>query len=115
MQAYTEFGDAVKHVFHLATRIAASKGFPHSVEPMEPDAQANTVLSDAESARARAWEAVLLLGDPATVDAARAWWHEVWRFVWFARGLCQRPLRNPCGWSGDLLAGGHQKSRLVAC
>ena len=28
--------------------------------------------------------------------------------------LCQRPLRNPGGWSGDLLAGGHQNSRPVA-
>jgi hypothetical protein len=28
--------------------------------------------------------------------------------------LCQRSLRNPGERSGDLLAGGHQKSRLVA-
>ena len=28
--------------------------------------------------------------------------------------VCQRPLRNPAGRSGDLLAGGHRKSRWVA-
>lgn len=95
MQVYTEFGDAVKQVFNLATRIAAGKGFPHAVDPIEPSAQAIAALGEAESARARAWEAVLLLGDPATVDAARAWWHEVWRFVWFARGWETDPEQWP--------------------
>ena len=28
---------------------------------------------------------------------------------------CQGPSESPCGRSGDLLAGGHQKSWLVAC
>lgn len=95
MQAYTEFGDAVKQVFNLATRIAAGRGFPRAVDPMEPTAQAIAALGEAESVRARAWEAVLLLGDPATVDAARTWWHEVWRFVWFARGWETDPEQWP--------------------
>jgi hypothetical protein len=111
MQAYTEFGDAVKHVFNLATRIAASKGFPHSVDPMEPDAQAIAVLGDAEGARARAWESVLLLGDPATVDAARTWWHEVWRFAWFARGW----LTDPEQWPIALAESDAARQRYYEC
>lgn len=43
-------------------------------------------LEDADGARARVWEPVLLLGDPQTVAAARAWHQAVWRLVWFARG-----------------------------
>jgi hypothetical protein len=43
-------------------------------------------LESADGARARAWESVLLLGDPETIAAARAWHQAVWRLVWFARG-----------------------------
>lgn len=86
MQAYADFGNAVKQVFHVATRIAVRRGMPYSAEPLRPDAKAMSVLNEAEGDRACAWEAVLLLGDPETVNAARTWWHEVWRFVWFARG-----------------------------
>jgi len=86
MEAYAEFGNAVKHVFNLATRIAAGRGISYEVEPLNPDAEAASALSEAENERARVWESVLLLGNPATVEAARVWWHEVWRFVWFARG-----------------------------
>lgn len=68
------------------TRIAAGRGIPYEVEPLDSDAVAASALSEAESERARVWESVLLLGNPATVEAARVWWHEVWRFVWFARG-----------------------------
>ena len=85
MRAYADYGDAVKKVSHLASRIAAGRGFPHSVEPLVPDAGALEALEDADGARARAWESVLLLGDPQTVAAARAWHQAVWRLVWFAR------------------------------
>jgi hypothetical protein len=64
MQAYSEFGNAVKEVFHLATRIAKGRGMPYSAEPLNPDMEAISALNDAESKRARAWESVLLLGDP---------------------------------------------------
>jgi hypothetical protein len=86
MRAYAEYGDAVKKVSHLASRIAAGRDFLHSVEPLTPDAEAMEALGDADGARARAWESVLLLGDPQTVAAARAWHQAVWRLVWFAQG-----------------------------
>ncbi len=40
MRAYAEYGDAVKKVTHVASRITAGRGFPHSVEPLKPDAAA---------------------------------------------------------------------------
>jgi hypothetical protein len=86
MRAYAEYGDAIKKVTHLASRIAAGRGLPHSVESLAPDAAAIEALSNAGGERARAWESVLLLGDPETVAAARAWHQAVWRLEWFATG-----------------------------
>jgi hypothetical protein len=82
---YADYGNAVKRVTHLASRIAAGRGFPHSVEPLKPDRQALEALSQA-GGRARAWESVLLLGAQETVAAARAWHQAVWRLEWFAQG-----------------------------
>jgi hypothetical protein len=86
MRAYAEYGDAVKKVTHLASRITAGRGFPHSVESLAPDAEAMEALSNAGGERARAWEPVLLLGDLETVAAARAWHQAVWRLEWYAAG-----------------------------
>ena len=111
MQAYSDFGNAVKRVFDLATRIAAGRGIQHAVQPLTPDDDSAAALTEAEGARARAWESVLLLGDPVTVDAARAWWHEVWRFVWFARGW----LSDSEHWSGALAESNAARQRFYDC
>lgn len=86
MRAYAEYGNAVKTVSVVASRIAAGRGFPHSLEPVAPDPEALQVLENAEGERARAWESVLLLGEPRTIAAARVWHENVWQLVWFARG-----------------------------
>jgi hypothetical protein len=86
MRAYVEYGDVVKRVSYLASRIAAGRGFQHSVDQLEPGPEAMEALEEADGARARAWESVLLLGDPQTIAAARAWHVAVWRLVGFARG-----------------------------
>ena len=104
MRAYAEYGDAVKKVTHLASRIAAGRGFPHSVESLTPDAEAIEDLSNAGGERARAWESVLLLGDPETVSAARARHQSVWRLEWFAAGRlrCRRSMgASHEGYRGD--------------
>lgn len=64
MQAYTAYGDTVKRVFNLAIRMAAARGLPHTIEPLNPDAEAMEALNEAEDKRTSAWEAILLLGDP---------------------------------------------------
>ena len=86
MRAYVEYGDAVKKVVYLSSRIAAGRGFPHSVDKLEPKEEAMEALEEADGARARAWESVLLLGEPQTIAAARAWHEAAWRLMWFARG-----------------------------
>lgn len=86
MRAYADYGDAVKKVTHLASRIAAGRGMPHSVESVVPDADALNALETADGERARTWERVLLLGAPETVAAARSWHQAVWRLGWFAKG-----------------------------
>jgi len=51
MKAYVEFGDAVKHVFNLSTRIAAGRGLPYSADPLPPGAETLAALGEAEAAR----------------------------------------------------------------
>jgi hypothetical protein len=86
MRAYAEYAQAVKKVFYLALRIGVARGLPHPTEPLEPDPQAMELLSKAEAERASAWESVLLMGDPQTVAAARAWHQTIWHLVGFAQG-----------------------------
>lgn len=86
MNAYSDYGNAVKKKYHLACRIAAGRGFPYAIEPLAPNAEAIESLSELERDRAQAWEPVLLLGDPETVASARTWHTLVWRLEWYARG-----------------------------
>jgi hypothetical protein len=86
MQAYAMYGDIIKRVYNLTIRMAAARGLPHTIEPLTPDADAMGALNEAEEKRAVAWESVLLLGDPETVAAARAWHQQIWRLIWFAQG-----------------------------
>jgi hypothetical protein len=87
MRAYAEYAQAAKKVFHLALRLGVARGLPHDpTEPLEPDQHALELLSNAEGERARTWEPVLLMGDPQTVEAARAWHQAIWHLIGFAQG-----------------------------
>jgi hypothetical protein len=85
MGAYVEYGNAVKRVVHVASRMAVTRGLPHSSEPV-PLADGLAELNEATAARTATWESVLLLGDPDTITAARAWHQCVWELEFFARG-----------------------------
>jgi hypothetical protein len=115
MQGYAEFADAVKEVFTIATRIAAARGIngaaTYEANSLVPNAESASALSNAESRRARAWESVLLLGAPETVEAGRAWWHEVWRFVWFAKGW----LSDPDQWEVAQAESESARQRFYEC
>lgn len=111
MSAYAEYGDAVKKVTHLASRIAAGRGLPHSVEPLTPDAAALEALEEAGGVRARAWERVLLLGDPQTVAAARAWHEATWVLAWFAQGRVAAPDQ----WEPSMRETEVKRDRFYAC
>lgn len=75
--AYSEYANAVKHMVRLCRRIAETKGLLSTGQPIDLDA-AFDALAEAETDRAARWETVLLLGEPATISAARAWSEQAW-------------------------------------
>lgn len=76
--AYSEYANAVKQMVRLCRRIAETKGLLATGQPTDLDA-AFTALAEAETERAARWETVLLLGEPTTISAARAWSEQVWK------------------------------------
>ena len=76
--AYSEYANAVKHMVRLCRRIAETRGLLSTGQPIDLDS-AFAALADAETRRAAQWETVLLLGEPTTISAARAWSEQVWR------------------------------------
>jgi len=88
LQAYVDYGNAVKKVFHLAARIAAYRGLHTQMSPLA-SGEGQALLEAAAQERTAKWETVLLLGDPATIAAARAWHVSVWRLEHFAKGNAQ--------------------------
>src|SRR5438270_1656456 len=76
--AYVEYANAVKHMVRLCRRIAETKNLLTTGQPIDLDS-ADIALAEAETERALKWETVLLLGEPATISAARAWHEQVWR------------------------------------
>jgi hypothetical protein len=97
LQAYIEYGNAVKRVVQVANRMASARGFPHSAEPVPLD-QGQAELAVATADRTARWEAVLLLGHPDTVAAARAWHQRVWQLEYYALGR----LTDTDGWARAL-------------
>ena len=78
LMAYTEYANTVKRSVRLCRRIAETKNLLTTGQPVDLDA-AFAELAEAETERALKWETILLLGDPATISAARAWHEQVWR------------------------------------
>lgn len=76
--AYSEYAKAVKHMIRLCRRIAETKGLLSTGQPIDLDS-AFTALADAETERAARWETILLLGEPTTISAARAWSEQAWQ------------------------------------
>lgn len=88
IDAYTEFAHALRRQLVLATRVAAERGFHIRGQTHPIDVKDGLVaLADAEEQRGLAYHRVMLVGDAATVTAARDWQIEVWRVEHFARGL----------------------------
>jgi hypothetical protein len=78
LAAYADYARAVKGCYTVATRVAASRQPTLSPSPLDPDT-GRLRLADAHDERTKAWESMLLLGDPAAVQAAREWRAAVWR------------------------------------
>jgi hypothetical protein len=82
--AISDYAAAVKKLIYCAGRAAAARGIG-SAQPIELD-QGLAELAEAETARSVCWEKVLLLGDHATILAARTWHELVWQLYYFAIG-----------------------------
>lgn len=85
LAAYAQYANALKHYMQLSFRLAAARGYPALAAPMDLDAGVQA-LAEAEADKTIKWEAVLLLGSPQAVAAARAWNHAAWDLGWAARG-----------------------------
>ncbi|MEU9655897.1 hypothetical protein [Streptomyces chartreusis] len=76
-ETYARYGNALKVQLRLAQRIGTAHGFQEIGDPLEP-VEGMPLLAEAESQRAAEWESVLLVGDAATIAAARRWHETVW-------------------------------------
>jgi len=85
METYARYGNAVKRVIMLASRLGDHRVLNGALDPV-PVEDLKVQLAAAQIARAELWEEVRLLGDPATVAAARRWHRSSWELDRFARG-----------------------------
>lgn len=76
--AYAEYSNAVKSAVRLCRRIAETKNLLNTGQSIDLKS-AFAALGEAETERAIKWETMLLLGEPATISAARDWYEQVWR------------------------------------
>jgi hypothetical protein len=82
-EAYADYGHAVKNVYVQSMRaVTVSQAGAKPAAHREALAELGR-LTDERTAK---WESVLLLGNPATIAAARTWHRRVWQIERFARG-----------------------------
>jgi hypothetical protein len=80
LDAYVAFAATVKEIHTLAHRVSAPYRRYSKSQPIERE-QALVLLAEADAQRTKAWEAMLLLGDEASVTAARTWQNAVFAEV----------------------------------
>ncbi|MBL1073448.1 hypothetical protein JK358_03480 [Nocardia sp. 2] len=85
LAVYSEYATALKECMDLAFRLAAARGYPAVALPIDIDTGLQA-LADAETTKTIKWEAVLLLGSPQAVSAAREWNRAAWELGWAAKG-----------------------------
>lgn len=85
VEAYAEYGDAVKRVYVACKQIVDAKALAgRDGNPGLEERVAELVRLSAE--RTSKWETVLLLGDAQTIMAAREWHRLIWEMERIARG-----------------------------
>lgn len=95
LQAYSDYGQAIKECAVAYQRLAAHRGLTEDATPVEPSVDALDQAATAEARRAAMTEPLRLLADPATVAAARKLNEAVWHLEWMARG---RLVGNAATW-----------------
>jgi hypothetical protein len=89
LDVYASFSDAIKEFIQIAQRLAANRGLGTGQRIAQEEGL--ELLAATETRLGMKWESVQLVGDPATVDAARQWRHAAWHIEWFGRGLRSGP------------------------
>ncbi|MFF0659134.1 hypothetical protein [Micromonospora tulbaghiae] len=85
MTVYAEYAFAVREMYEIVLAVAIRHGYGQgSSRPVVPGT--NTALAEADADRAARFEAVLLIGNPQTVAAARRWHQALWHLACFAQG-----------------------------
>jgi hypothetical protein len=85
-KAYSEYAHSVNRLTTQHGRIAAARGIKNDFMPTELDGALSKLVEFA-SDRGAAWEAVLLMGNQATIEAGRRWHAAVFRLEPFSRGV----------------------------
>jgi hypothetical protein len=107
LDAYVAYAATVKEVHTLAHRVSAPyRGYSKS-QPIERE-QASVLLAEADAQRTKAWEAMLLLGDEATVTAARRWQNAVFVEV----NLCRSDSIDELQWQSAVEAVNQARDRF---
>ncbi|MEH1058695.1 hypothetical protein V6U89_26225 [Micromonospora sp. CPCC 206171] len=85
MTVYAEYAFAVREMYQIVLAVATRHGYGQG-PPRPVASDVDTAMAEAEADRAARFEAVLLVGNPRTVAAARRWHQAVWHLECFARG-----------------------------
>jgi len=80
LDAYADYAQAIKEIHLLAFRLSATRRGSSRSQPIDRETGMD-LLAQADLHRSKMWESVLLLGDAATVEAARLWHEAVRRLV----------------------------------
>lgn len=86
--AYSEYAHSVNRLVTQHGRIAKARGIENDFMPAELDGALSKLVEFA-SDRGAAWEAVLLMGNPATIEAGRQWHAAAFCLEPFSRGVKQ--------------------------
>ncbi|MEU8256993.1 hypothetical protein AB0C06_22325 [Micromonospora inaquosa] len=85
MTVYAEYAFAVREMYQIVLAVATRHGYGQG-PPRRVASDVDTAIAEAEADRAARFEAVLLVGSPRTVAAARRWHQAVWHLECFACG-----------------------------
>jgi hypothetical protein len=85
VQVYADYGYSVKNVYIACLRIVENRGLNTKSVPTDP--QVFGEFERLTTERTAKWESVLLLGNPETIAAARAWHRSIWQMEVIARGI----------------------------
>ncbi|MGW4443953.1 hypothetical protein [Streptomyces sp. NPDC004682] len=83
-EVYARYGNALKEQIWIIQRVGAALGYPDAADPLEAP-EGHRLLAEAETRRATTWESFLLVGDAATVTAARSWHEAIWSLALHVR------------------------------